>query len=123
VTDALYDVVNDPNGTAFPARDPSLDVMGKTGTAQTGFVAKKDMEPKMAWFLTQNHAWFTALAPARSPEIAVTVLVEHGGSGPDIAAPVAMQVVREYERLQSIRLGHTPSAKSPTTQPHDRGRP
>jgi penicillin-binding protein 2 len=123
VTDALYDVVNDPNGTAFPARDLSLDVMGKTGTAQTGFVAKKDMDPKMAWFLTQNHAWFTALAPARSPEIAVTVLVEHGGSGPEIAVPVAMQIVHEYERLQSIRLGHTPSAKSPASQPHDRGRP
>ncbi|HEX8795649.1 MAG TPA: penicillin-binding protein 2 [Polyangiaceae bacterium] len=127
VTDALYDVVNDPvgPGTAFPARDPSLDVMGKTGTAQTGFVAKKDMEPKLAWFLSQNHAWFTALAPAHSPEVAVTVLVEHGGSGPEIAVPVAMQIVHEYERLQSIRLGHAPSAKSPPPQlqPRDRGRP
>ena len=41
------------------------------------------------------------------------MLVEHGGSGPEIAAPVAMQIVREYERLQAIRLGHPPSAKSP----------
>jgi penicillin-binding protein 2 len=112
VTDALYDVVNDPNGTAYPARDPNLDVAGKTGTAQTGYVAKKDDEPKMAWFLAQNHAWFASFAPARSPEIAVAVLVEHGGSGPEVAVPVAMQIVREYERLQSIRLGHAPSAKS-----------
>jgi penicillin-binding protein 2 len=129
VTDALYDVVNDPvgPGTAYPARDPSLDVMGKTGTAQTGFVAKKDTDPKMAWFLSQDHAWFTALAPARSPEVAITVLVEHGGSGPEAAVPVAMQIVHEYERLQSIRLGHSPSAKSPAPQPQpqprDRGRP
>jgi penicillin-binding protein 2 len=77
----------------------------------------------MAWFLSQDHAWFTALAPARSPEVAVTVLVEHGTSGPETAVPVAMQIVHEYERLQSIRLGHTPSAKSPATQPRDRGRP
>jgi penicillin-binding protein 2 len=123
VTDALNDVVNDPNGTAFAARDPSLDVMGKTGTAQTGFVAKKDMDPKMAAFLSQDHAWFTALAPARSPEISVTVLVQHGGFGSTAAAPVAMQIIHEYERLQSIRLGHAPSAKSPAAQPRDRSRP
>jgi penicillin-binding protein 2 len=113
VTDALYDVVNDPTGTAFPARDPSLDIAGKTGTAQTGYVAKKEDEPKMGWYLSQNHAWFASFAPARSPEVAVAVLVEHGGSGPAIAAPVAVQIIHEYERLQAIRLGHTPSAKSP----------
>ncbi len=112
VTDALFDVVNDPNGTAYPARDPSLDVAGKTGTAQTGYVAKKEDEPKMGWFLSQNHAWFAAIAPARAPEIAVAVLVEHGGSGPEVAVPVAMQIVREYERLKAIRSGHTPSAKA-----------
>jgi penicillin-binding protein 2 len=113
VTDALYDVVNDPTGTAFPARDPSLDIAGKTGTAQTGYITKKEDEPKMGWYLSQNHAWFASFAPARSPEIALAVLVEHGGSGPEIAVPVAMQIVHEYERLQAIRLGHTPSAKSP----------
>ena len=113
VTDALYDVVNDPTGTAFPARDPSLDIAGKTGTAQTGYITKKGDEPKMGWYLSQDHAWFASFAPARSPEIALAVLVEHGGSGPGIAVPVAMQIVHEYERLQAIRLGHTPSAKSP----------
>ncbi len=116
VSDALDEVVNDPNGTAYPARDPSLDVAGKTGTAQTGYVPKKEDDPKMAWFLSQNHAWFSSFAPARSPEVAVTVLVEHGGSGPEVAVPVAMQIVREYERLQSTRLGHAPSATSPPTK-------
>jgi len=117
VSEALYDVVNDPTGTAFPARDPTLDVAGKTGTAQTGYVARKDDEPKMAWFLSQNHAWFSSFAPARSPEIAVTVLVEHGGSGPEVAVPVAMQIIHEYERLQSMTLGHAPWAKSPPAKP------
>jgi penicillin-binding protein 2 len=121
VTEALDDVVNDPNGTAYPARDPSLDVAGKTGTAQTGYVVKKEDDAKMAWFLSQNHAWFSSFAPARSPEVAVTVLVEHGGSGPEVAVPVAMQIVHEYERLQSLRLGHSPSAKSPPPRPKTPG--
>lgn len=112
VTDALLDVVNDPYGTAYPARDSSLDVAGKTGTAQTGYVAKKEDAPKTAWFLSQAHAWFAGFAPAKSPEIAVVALVEHGGSGPEVAVPVAMQIVREYERLQAVRLGHAPAARS-----------
>jgi penicillin-binding protein 2 len=113
VADALYDVVNDPTGTAYPARDPSLDVAGKTGTAQTGYVVKKEDDAKMAWYLSQNHAWFSAFAPAHNPEIVATVLVEHGGSGPEVAVPVAMQIIHEYERLQAVRSGHPPSAKSP----------
>jgi penicillin-binding protein 2 len=120
VTEALYDVVNDPNGTAYPARDPTLDVAGKTGTAQTGHVAKKEDEAKLTWFLSQNHAWFASFAPARSPEIAVAVLVEHAGSGPEVAVPVAMQIVHEYERLQSLRLGR-PVAKAPPYKPGKAG--
>jgi penicillin-binding protein 2 len=121
VTEALNDVVNDPNGTAYPARDPALDVAGKTGTAQTGHVAKKEDEPKLTWFLSQNHAWFASFAPARSPEIAVAVLVEHAGSGPEIAVPVAMQIVREYERLQSMRLGRPVLAKTAPPKPGKAG--
>jgi penicillin-binding protein 2 len=121
VTSALYDVVNDPNGTAYPARDPFLDVAGKTGTAQTGYVVKKEDDAKLGWFLSQNHAWFASFAPARSPEIALAVLVEHGGSGPEVAVPVAMQIVREYERLQAIRLGHAPPPKPPPPKPHAAG--
>jgi penicillin-binding protein 2 len=116
VSDALYAVVNDPTGTAYPARDPALDVAGKTGTAQTGYVAKKEDDSKIAWFLAQNHAWFSSFAPARSPEVVVTVLVEHGGSGPEVAVPVAMQIIREYERLQAVRLGHAPPARSPVSK-------
>ncbi|MGH7269163.1 MAG: penicillin-binding transpeptidase domain-containing protein, partial [Polyangiaceae bacterium] len=117
IDDALYDVVNEPNGTAYPARDPTLDVAGKTGTAQTGYVAKKGEDPKMGSFLSRNHAWFSCFAPAHAPEIAVTVLVEHGGSGPEVAVPIAMQIVHEYERLQAIRLGHAPWPKMPTPKP------
>ena len=115
---ALRDVVDDPNGTAYPARDPALDVAGKTGTAQTGYVVKKQDDPKLSAFLASNHAWFVAIAPTRAPEIALAVLVEHGGSGPEIAVPVAMQIVREYERIQAVRQGKPVQGKSVAAPPH-----
>lgn len=103
VVSGLSDVVNDPRGTAYPVRDTSLDVAGKTGTAQTGYVAPSGEDPKIAWYRSRDHAWFAAFAPASAPEISVVVLIEHGESGPKYAAPVAMQVVREYKRLRAER--------------------
>jgi penicillin-binding protein 2 len=103
VTDALYAVVNDEKGTAYPVRDRTLDVAGKTGTAQTGYVNTGNDDPKKAWYLSRDHAWFAAYSPAKAPEIAVIVLIEHGGSGPTQAAPVAMQVIKEYHRLATAR--------------------
>jgi penicillin-binding protein 2 len=105
VDDALYAVVNDPKGTAFPVRDDSLDVAGKTGTAQTGYIAGKDVDAKTAAYNSQNHAWFAAFSPAKAPEISVIVLIEHGGSGPTVAAPLAMEIIRDYERIQAARAG------------------
>jgi penicillin-binding protein 2 len=118
VNEALYAVVNDEKGTAYPVRDDTLDVAGKTGTAQTGYVATKDVDAKTAWYLSQNHAWFAALSPSKSPEIAVVVLIEHGGSGPTVAAPMAMQIIRDYERLQAARAGRPlPRAYVATSKP------
>lgn len=105
IQSALEAVVDDPKGTVFPVRDPALDMAGKTGTAQTGYVAGPDTDAKTAWLLSRDHAWFASYYPAQSPEIAVVVLVEHGGSGPTQAAPVAIQIVREYGRLAAQRAG------------------
>lgn len=101
IMSALSAVVSDEVGTAYPVRDPALDVAGKTGTAQTGYVPAANEDPKKAWYYSQNHAWFAALAPAKNPEIAVVVLVEHGGSGPTQAAPAAMKIIREYMNLKT----------------------
>jgi penicillin-binding protein 2 len=106
VDDALFAVVNDPKGNCYPVRDATLDVAGKSGTAQTGYIAAKDVDAKTAAYNSQNHAWFVAFSPAKSPDIAVVVLIEHGGSGPTVAAPLAMQMVRDYERLMAARAGH-----------------
>lgn len=121
ITDGLHAVVNEAHGTAFPVRDPALDISGKTGTAQTGYVLSGKDDPRQAWYNSRDHAWFAAFAPAKSPEIAVVVLVEHGGSGPTQAAPVAMQIVRDYTRLQAARNNTAPlppAPKRPPPAPH-----
>lgn len=120
VNDALYAVVNEEKGTAYPVRDRTLEVAGKTGTAQTGYVNTGNDDPKKAWYLSRDHAWFAAYSPAKAPEISVVVLVEHGGSGPTQAAPVAMQVIKEYHRLAASRAAKVaprPEAKKDEKKP------
>ena len=113
VITGLYDVVNDMHGTAYGQREPTLDIAGKTGTAQTGHIAKHDEDSKITWWRSRDHAWFASFMPSKAPEVAVVVLVEHGDSGPRAAAPVAIQVLRDYARLKAQRSGQSPSAKKP----------
>ena len=47
----------------------------------------------------RDHAWFVAFAPYEKPEIAVAVLVEHGGHGGAIAAPIAKKIFKKYFQL------------------------
>jgi penicillin-binding protein 2 len=90
-------LVNDPSGTAFDAPiEGGVPVAGKTGTAE---VSKKKLEagedPRRAWYYRRAHAWFAGFAPADKPELAVVVLVEHGGQGGKYAAPIAMQILQD----------------------------
>ncbi len=98
VTDALYGVVNEEQGTAHEARiDGGIAVAGKTGTAQVAHRRPaKGEDPRRVWYFNQAHAWFAGFAPANDPQIAIVVLVEHGGAGGRNAAPIAMQVVQDY---------------------------
>ncbi|MCK5804227.1 MAG: penicillin-binding protein 2 [Lentisphaeria bacterium] len=67
-------------GTARKARIWRLGVAGKTGTAET---------PN-----GQDHAWFIAFAPVKNPQIALVVLVEHGGYAASSAVPLAAELLR-----------------------------
>lgn len=87
---ALTDVV--AQGTGKAARLPHLPVAGKTGTSQVVSLEKEKRAGKGAKKY-QNHAWFVATAPAADPQLAVAVLVEHGGSGGAVAAPLAKRVL------------------------------
>ncbi|MBI5479218.1 MAG: penicillin-binding protein 2 [Deltaproteobacteria bacterium] len=82
-------------GTAYDARLKDIEVSGKTGTAQVRKMGKVRSEGREQ-FGMGDHAWFVGFAPTRRPQIAVVVLVEHGGLGGHVAAPVAMEIMRGY---------------------------
>ncbi len=98
IFDAMVDVIHGRHGTARKlARGQPYKIAGKTGTAQV-FGIKQDEEyvaDDIARHL-RDHALFVAFAPADDPRIAVAVIVENGGSGGSVAAPVAGAVIDAY---------------------------
>jgi penicillin-binding protein 2 len=110
VKEALEGVVADRDGTAHKERTPGVDMAGKTGTAQVSHVTPRGVDPDKIWYFNRDHAWFSGYAPSRSPEIAIVVLVEHGGGGGKNAVPVAMRVVRDWQKLKEQRLSARDSA-------------
>ena len=100
---ALKDVVRDKKGTAYKERISEVDLAGKTGTAQVTHVTPKGIDPDKVWYFNRDHAWFAGYAPADAPEIAIVVLVEHGGGGGANAVPVAMRVVRDWQHMKAER--------------------
>lgn len=105
VQKALYAGVNEERGTAHKVRLVGVDVAGKTGTAQVSHKLARGAEAERVWYFNREHAWFSGYAPSRAPEVAVVVLVEHGGAGGKHAAPVAMEVVAAYNRIFRERSG------------------
>jgi penicillin-binding protein 2 len=95
---SLWAVVND-GGTGAAARIPGLDIAGKTGTAQTIANSKSSKG--------QDHAWFAAFGPVKDPEVVVIVIVERGGHGGEVAAPIARQIFNAifFEKVASVELG------------------
>lgn len=78
VRNSLLEVVR--RGTGVAAQMKGIEVAGKTGTAQ----ASKGKD---------DHAWFVAYAPAEKPSVACAVVVEHGGHGGSVAAPIAHDLI------------------------------
>lgn len=97
LVDSFSGVVNDPIGTAYAARIPDgVPIAGKTGTAQVGRARLSDDEAGRAEYRNRAHAWFVGFAPVDDPEVAIAVMIEHGGSGGRNAGPVAIQILQEY---------------------------
>ncbi|MHB2154731.1 penicillin-binding protein 2 [Calditrichota bacterium GD2] len=80
VREGMHQVVN--GGTGWLGKVPGIDMAGKTGTSQN-----PHGEP---------HAWFMAFAPYSHPEVAIAVIVENGGSGGGVAAPIARKFLEMY---------------------------
>ena len=102
VNDSLVGVVNNVDGTAYSARFPNgvVEVAGKTGTAEVTGRIRAGEQSRSATYSRRAHAWFAGFAPARAPEVAIAVLVEHGGSGGEAAAPIATAVLDTLFRLR-----------------------
>ncbi len=87
IQEGLLGAVVSPGGTAYQAFEGmEVAVAGKTGTAEN-----PDADP---------HAWFAGYAPADNPQIAVVVMIENGGEGSQVAAPLFRQVVEAFFALQ-----------------------
>jgi len=93
IKSGLFGVVNEPGGTGWAAKSELTDIAGKTGTAQV-VATRGDSQYLPEKF--RDHAWFVAYAPAEKPEIALSVLVEHGGHGGGAAAPIAKRAIEAY---------------------------
>lgn len=94
----MYKVTNQLGGTAFEhGHIEGLTVLGKTGTAEVKKHHKQEDEKDLErWNPNAAHAWFAGWAPAEDPEIAIVVLVEHGGAGGQVAWPIAKQIIEGY---------------------------
>ena len=82
VNEAMYSVVNKEGGTARRARIKSIEVCGKTGTAENPH--------------GDDHSVFIAYAPKDNPKIAIAVYVENAGFGGTWAAPISSLMIEKY---------------------------
>jgi len=106
IQDALVGVVNSASGTAKVVALPDVLIGGKTGTAQVVRLSQNEgLSGNNIPYKYRDHAWFTSFAPAEKPEIAVTVLVEHGQHGGSAAGPVARAVYKRYFELKNGKQG------------------
>ncbi len=97
VSTAMIHVVEGARGTAKRIRSDDYRIAGKTGTAQV-FTVKQDEEYDETKISKKNrdHALFVAFAPVEDPQIAVAVIVENGGHGGSVAAPIARKIMDAY---------------------------
>ncbi len=109
VQDALFGATNEPMGTSYRSRltKENFIFAGKTGTSQVRRFTEKQRELEIKNedlpYEQRDHALFVAFAPYKEPRYAISVLVEHGGSGSKSAAPIAKQVIKKILEKHSLR--------------------
>ncbi|RTZ71291.1 MAG: penicillin-binding protein 2 [Gammaproteobacteria bacterium] len=114
VREAMTHVVEGHRGTARRIRSEDYRIAGKTGTAQVFTVAQDaEYNEEEVAHHTRDHALFIAYAPVEYPRIAVAVIVENGGHGGSVAAPIAKRIMDawllgKYETDQPQAAGTAP---------------
>jgi len=100
VLDAMFASTNEIRGTSYSSRinDDKYRFAGKTGTSQVKRITKKarelDLTTSEIAYQDRDHALFIAFGPYKSPRYAVSIIVEHGGSGSSTAAPMAKKLFK-----------------------------
>lgn len=107
ILDGMYDVVNSPSGTAKKCHLKQFEIAGKTGSSQVKRItASQRASGKTTSHIYENkeHALFISYAPVDDPQYAVCVVVEHGGSGASVAAPIAKEVFLLLHKFKYIKV-------------------
>ncbi len=100
VREAMFASTNEVRGTSYSSRieDPKYQFAGKTGTSQVKRITKKDRELNLKTFEIpyneRDHALYVAFGPYKNPRYALSVVIEHGGSGSSTAAPIAKKLFK-----------------------------
>jgi penicillin-binding protein 2 len=118
VRQGMDEVVNSQRGTAHSSRllDAEVAMAGKTGTSQVRRISRAERltgvrrNEDRPWE-ERDHALFVAYAPSRNPRFAVSVVVEHGGSGSQAAAPIARDIIARTLELDPARPRGLPTAE------------
>ncbi|MDA9597373.1 penicillin-binding protein 2 [Candidatus Pelagibacter sp.] len=113
VIDAMFGSTNEIRGTSYSSRidDPKYQFAGKTGTAQVKRITKKqrelDLKIDQIPYEDRDHALYIAFGPYKNPRYALSIIVEHGGSGSSTAAPMAKKlfkmIIDRHEERELIR--------------------
>lgn len=117
VREGMLRVTNVQQGTAYRARisEEGMEMSGKTGTAQVRRISKAERD---TWVLKnherpwreRDHALFVGYAPSDNPRYAVSVIVEHGGGGSKVAAPIARDLLLATQRRDPANRTLAPAA-------------
>ncbi|MDB3887915.1 penicillin-binding protein 2 [Candidatus Pelagibacter sp.] len=100
IQNAMFSSTNEVMGTSYRSRidDPKYQFAGKTGTAQVKRITKKDRELDLKTFEIpyeeRDHALYIAYGPFKHPRYALSIVIEHGGSGSSVAAPLAKEIFK-----------------------------
>ncbi len=109
VKDAMFAATNEAGGTSFRSRinDKKFMFAGKTGSSQVKRFteAQRELEIKQEdiVYKDRDHALFVAFAPVSDPKYAISVVVEHGGTGSGAAAPIAKKVIKKVLERDDLR--------------------
>ena len=118
VQDALFGATNEPMGTSYRSRLTKKEFVfaGKTGTSQVRRFTEEQRELEVKNedlpYEQRDHALFVAFAPYDEPRYAISVLVEHGGSGSRSAAPIAKKVIKKVLERHSLRESYRDKGES-----------